>query len=90
MKKWLSLGVAIITIAVGIIGWFILPDVVAVQIGFDGNVSNTLPKLVAILVPVALSVAGFIMNLKSDEESKGTVLSIIGLVVIVFITVFNR
>lgn len=90
MNKWLSLGAAIITIAVGIIGWFVLPDVVAVQIGFDGNASNTLPKLAAILVPVALSVAAFIMNLKSDEKSKGTVFLIIGLVVIVFITLFQQ
>lgn len=39
-------------------GWFLLPDELVVQVGADGQPSNMLPKLVGLLVPVALAAFG--------------------------------
>jgi len=62
-------------VVLGIIGWSLLPDVVAVQIGFDGQVSNTMPKVFAILLPIAISVIGSIICLKENQtKSKGVII----------------
>ena len=49
MKKTI-ISIAVIVIAVGlsVCAWFMLPPVVAVQIGLDGQATKTLPKLPAI------------------------------------------
>ena len=52
MKKNLAnIFLIIIAIGLGICSWFLLPDVVTVQVGMDGQVTNTMPKLLAILIP---------------------------------------
>ena len=40
------------------VGWFALPDELIVQIGADGQPSNTMPKLLGLLLPVALGAIG--------------------------------
>lgn len=91
MKNALIIACIVITIALGILGWFILPDVIAVQFNFKGEVSNTMPKLFAIIIPIVIAVIGGVIGLVSSGTywKKGVSLMIVGLVVIVVTFVFN-
>ncbi|MDD5791226.1 MAG: DUF1648 domain-containing protein [Erysipelotrichaceae bacterium] len=85
--------ISIILIAIGIIlaavGYVILPEVVAVQVGFDGSVANTMPKLLAIGLPLLITIVGSVINVKEDDNRKGLVLAIAGIVVMVITLLFN-
>ncbi len=91
MKKLVYFIPVIVSVILGVISWCLLPDVVAVQIGLDGQVSNTMPKIFAIIIPVAITIVGSIISVKDDQsKSKGIILSLIGLAVMVLTLVFNR
>lgn len=85
--------ISIILIAAGIIlsavGYVILPEVVAVQVGFDGNVANTMPKLLAIGMPLLITIVGSVINIGEDDNRKGLVLAIAGIAVMVITIIFN-
>jgi len=83
MKRKISVGAVAATVFIGLVGWFILPTTVAVQIGLDGKISNTLPKLFALLIPVALSVFGYLLN-KTNNQYKGIIVSIISVLIAIF------
>lgn len=91
-KKIINIVLVIVAIGLGVISWLLLPDVVAVQVGFDGQITNTLPKLSAVAIPLAVSVVGSVMNLTNNEEKsiKGYVLSLIGIAIMVLFLHFNR
>ena len=91
MKKLVYFIPVIVSVILGVISWCLLPDVVAVQIGLDGQVSNTMPKIFAIIIPVTITIVGSIISVKDDQsKSKGIILSLIGLAVMVLTLVFNR
>lgn len=81
----------IITIILAIAAWLLLPDTVAVQIGIDGQVSNTMPKLFAIAIPVIVSIGGIAVSLfnKKESRTKGYVLSLVGIGIMVFSLFIN-
>ena len=69
-KKWISILFVAVAIGLGVISWLLLPDVVAVQVGIDGSVTNTLPKALAVVIPLAMSLAGSGMNLTGKSPKK--------------------
>lgn len=89
--KIISILLIVIAMGLAIYSWFMLPAVVAVQVGFDGQVTNTMPKLLAIAIPLGVSVVGSVMNLNMKEEKnlKGIVLAVIGIGGMVLNLVFN-
>ena len=91
-KKWISILLVAAAIGLGVISWLLLPDVVAVQVGVDGQIINTMPKLLAIAIPVGLSVAGSVINLTGKEETnkKGYILSVAGIAIMVLSLLVNR
>lgn len=91
MKKAFYAAVIVTAIVLGVISWFVLPENVAVQIGFDGKVSNTMPKLLAIIIPVLMSVIGGIIGIKSNDSNrnKGTLLLCVGIFVMLITFFFN-
>ena len=91
-KNLISILFVVAAIGLGVISWFFLPDVVAVQVGVDGQITNTMPKLLAIIIPVGLSVAGSVMDLTGKEEKniKGYILSVVGISIMVLSLLFNR
>ena len=91
-KNWIGIFIMIIAIGLGICAWFLLPEVVAVQVGMDGQVTNTMPKLLAILIPFVISAAGVVMNLTNKKENsmKGFVLSLVGIAVMLLTLFFNK
>ncbi|MGN1317215.1 MAG: DUF1648 domain-containing protein [Acutalibacteraceae bacterium] len=91
-KNIISAVLIVIAIGLSVLSWFFLPDVVAVQVGFDGQVTNTMPKIFAVAVPFCISVAGSVMNITGKEEinKKAYALSAVGLAVMVLSLLFNR
>ena len=91
-KNLISIILVIVAIGLGVISWLLLPDVVAVQVGLDGQITNTMPKVLAVAIPLGVSVAGSAMNLTGKEEKskKGYILSVIGIAVMVLSLLFNR
>lgn len=90
--KVISVILIAAALGLGIFSWFVLPDVVAVQVGLDGQVSNTMPKALAVAVPLGISVVGSVINLTSRDEknSKGFLLSLVGLALMVLSLLVNR
>ena len=93
MKKKL-IGILLIAAAIGlgVVSWMLLPEVVAVQVGFDGKVSNTMPKVLAVAIPFGVSVVCSIMHLTGKEEKigKGFILSVAGIAIMVLSLLINR
>lgn len=91
-KNWISIIIMIIAIGLVICAWFLLPEVVAVQVGMDGQVTNTMPKLLAILIPLVISAAGVVMNFTNKKENsmKGFILALVGIAVMLLTLFFNR
>ena len=84
-KKLISILLIVAAIGLSVFSWIFLPDNVAVQVRIDGQTSNTLPKVLAISVPLGLSIVGSVMNLTSKEEKnkKGYILSAVGIAILV-------
>jgi uncharacterized membrane protein len=95
MKKQSIIAIAgiVISAALAVASFILLPDVVTVQLGVDGESSNTMPKLFAILIPAALGVGGALSVLFSKNENKNgqkaLIVSAVGIVVFVFMLVVN-
>lgn len=91
-KKVISIILAAAAVGLGVLSWFLLPDVVAVQVGFDGQVTNTMPKVLAVIIPLGVSIAGSVINLTGKEErsKKGYVLSVIGIAIMALSLLVNR
>lgn len=90
--KSISIVLIAAAIGLGVFSWFFLPDVVAVQIGLDGQVSNTMPKALAVAVPMGISIAGSVMNMtnRDGKDSKGFLLSLVGLALMAVSLLVNR
>ncbi|MDD6090417.1 MAG: DUF1648 domain-containing protein [Clostridiales bacterium] len=88
-KNSISILLVIAAIGLGVISWLLLPDVVAVQVGFDGQITNTLPKIPAVAIPLGVSLVGSVMNLTGQKEKKGYILSVAGIAVMVLSLFFN-
>lgn len=88
-RKTISIILIAIGIILGAVGYVILPEVVAVQVGFDGSVANTMPKLLAIGLPLLITIIGSVINIKEDDNRKGLILAIAGIVVMVITLLFN-
>lgn len=85
-----TLGIAAAALAV--YSYMILPDTVAVQIGVDGQVSNTMPKLFAVALPLVITLGGCGVTVfgKKETKVKGIVLSVVGIGVMIVTILFNR
>lgn len=88
MKKSVAISLIIVAVALAIVGFIYLPDVVAVQIGLTGDVSNTMAKPLAVIIPANIAIAGAIINIK-DNNSKGTTLCVVGIIVQIVTLIFN-
>ena len=88
-KNFINILLVIAAIGLGVISWLLLPDVVAVQVGFDGQITNTLPKIPAVAIPLGVSLVGSVMNLTSQKDKKGYILSVAGIAVMVLSLLFN-
>ena len=92
MNKKILLGIIIvISLGLGIYGYMVLPDMVTVQIDISGNPSNIFPKILAVVLPILLSIGGGLgYYFSKEKEKKYLILSVIGLLISVITLIFNR
>lgn len=95
MKKqvifaWLLLAASV---CLGAVSFFVLPDTVVTQFSAGGSGVTTMPKLVAVLLPLALGVGGSLASLLSKGEGKDKgkplLIACIGIVVFVLMLIVN-
>ena len=91
-KNWVNILLVLVAMGLGVAAWFLLPDAVAVQVGLDGHATNTLPKALAVGIPLGISVVGSAMNLTAKEvkNAKGYTLAVVGIGVLVLTMLLNR
>jgi hypothetical protein len=90
-NKRFYVAIAILVVAVGlfILGMIILPDTIIMQLQKDGTPGTTLPKLVGLLIPLALgTIFPILYYLKG--KPKDVVVGIVGLVASGLTFLFNR
>ena len=95
MKKQTIIAIIgiVVSAALAVLSYILLPDTVAVQLGIDGSTSNTMPKLFAIIIPTALGIGGALSVLLSKNQNKNwqksIIVSAVGIVVFVFMLAVN-
>ena len=91
-KKWINILLIAAAVALGVYCWMVLPATVAVQVGLDGQATNTLPKMAAIVIPLGLSLVGSLMSLtgKEGKNNRGMVLALAGLAVMALSLLLNH
>lgn len=90
-KKVVSTLFVILSIVLSVVSWLLLPETVVVQVGIDGQVTNTMPKILAVIIPLGVTVVGAVMNLTGTEEinKKAYTLSVVGVAVTILTLIFN-
>ena len=91
-KNVICIFMLIAVVALAICSWFVLPDVVTVQINHKGQATNALPKALAIAIPTIITFAGSIWQMwwKDEKNVKGYVVAIVGIFVMIATILFNR
>lgn len=81
-----------LTLVICIIGYFILPDTLVLQLKFNGDAGTTLSKPLGLLFLLALGVLGGFMAISSSNTgrtSRGYFIMVIFLVIDILVFVFN-
>ena len=93
MKTKIIAGISgAVAAALAVYSYMALPDTVAVQIGVDGQVSKTMPKLFAVALPIMITLGGCCVTVFGKKESrvKGIVVSVVGIGIMIATILFNR
>lgn len=92
MEKQKRFTVAMVIIGIAavafVVGMILLPDIVVMQVLKDGTPGSTMPKLVGLLIPLALSTI-FPLLYYSKGKSKDVVVSVVGLIAFGLTFIFN-
>ncbi|MDD4312662.1 MAG: hypothetical protein PHW41_09295 [Eubacteriales bacterium] len=90
-KTRLILAGAILLLAVVlfVLGMIILPDTIMMQIQADGSAGTTLPKLIGLLIPLALC-GVFAFFYYKGGKGKNLLVAVVGLVIYGLTFFFNR
>lgn len=92
MKRKVVCSIMIaVSLVLAVIAYVILPDKVVMQIGADGQPSNMLPKLPAVIIPVVITCFGAVSYAVGDNEAKvrNIIIVVAGYAVAIFSLVFN-
>ena len=82
MKKYVAWLLMAVAAALAVVNFVLLPAQVAVQFSADGTV-NTAPKLLGVLIPLAITLLGAIQLMASANgeqpgKTRGWLLAVIG------------
>ena len=72
------------------VGYFLLPDMLIAQIGFDGQPQTWLPKPLLLAIPVGISVLGVGISFMEGKRASGVIVPAIALAVFIFVFCINR
>ena len=91
-KRVLSIVLIVASIALAVFLWFRLPDQVATHFGLDGQVIRTSPKILAIGLPLVLTVIASVLTFLNAEkkDQRAFVVAVLGFIVLVATLFFNR
>ncbi len=81
--------ILLLAVALFVLGMITLPDTLVMQVQADGSVGNTLPKLVGLLIPLALCGIFAVIYWK-DGKGNNLFVAIIGLLAFGLTFFFNR
>lgn len=90
-RRVVSSVMVAVSLVLAVIGYFVLPDKVVMQIGADGQPSNLLPKLPAVIIPVIITCFGAVSYAVGDKEAKirNIIIVVAGYAVAIFSLIFN-
>ncbi len=81
--------ILLIAVALFVLGLLYLPDTLVMQVQADGTPSNTMPKLIGLLIPLALSVVFAVFYYKGGK-GKNLFVALIGIFAFALTFYFNR
>lgn len=90
-KNLIAIIMIVLALALALLSLFLLPDTVTVQIGADGQPSNTMPKALAtgLFTLFSLAGTGIALKGKDGDGKKGLLLSGAGIVLMIITLAFN-
>lgn len=86
---WIALVATALSLILGIAGYFLLPDSLAMQIGASGQLQNYMPKVPALLLPVAVGAVGTVLTRSGEKKAAGLILAVISPVLAAITFVMN-
>ena len=78
-----------VAVALFVLGMLYLPDTLVMQVQADGTPSNTMPKLIGLIIPLALSGVFAVFYYKGGK-GKNLLVALIGLAAFGLTFFFNR
>lgn len=89
-KLYTTIGVIAISAIVAIVGYFTLPEMVVVQITTSGKGGTSIPKILGLLVPLAISIMYSVRYYKKDvSASKNIIVLVLVLIMYGLMFAFN-
>lgn len=89
-KKLISIAMLIVVAVLAVISFFALPDTVITQLSISSSRVTTMPKLSAIALPVAIGIAGTVVQLSDKgNKHKGIIVSAVAILVLVIMLCVN-
>jgi len=84
-----SAAIAGVAAALAVIGYFVLPETLTVQMSLTGNPGNTMQKLTALGAALLISLLGAALGYFSARRARGIIVGIAGIAVLILMFVFN-
>lgn len=90
-RKTVCVILIVISLILAVVEFIVLPDQVIMQIGANGQPSNMLPKLPAIIIPVVISVFGAVRYSAAENRTgnKNLLIVIVGYAVALLSLIVN-
>lgn len=67
-RKIIAIAIIVVSIALAVAGWILLPDTVIIQFTVTGNGIRTAPKLVGVAIPLLIGVICGAVAIKNDGK----------------------
>ena len=87
-KKIICISLISAAVLLFIISFLLLPDVVAMQIQFNGKLGNYMPKYIALVIPLIIELIGTLAYYK-ENNNKYLVIAVVGIIMAVITLVMN-
>ena len=71
-----------------IVGWFLLPDTLVMQVSMSGQPSKSMPKVLGLLIPMAAGMIGAAYASREREERRPRGLIILAIAVAILVIAF--
>lgn len=92
-NKILPIIILVLSVVLAIVSYIILPETVITQITLNSLNPTTMPKIIAILIPFALSTGFSVVSLlqkeNSENKTKFLLVAVIGILVYFIMMVMN-